>query len=117
MGISPSGSLDPESSDGLFTPHELTILKSVSRSKIWRLLRDALCLEREKLFSRQPSFDNDREIWLREGELRAVNRLLQQGPHLAVYYDRYVRSQDARGETAMTADISRPGTPPDLEDL
>lgn len=91
---------------------EAKLLATVSRSKIWRLMRDALCLERERIYNRRPT--STEELWAREGELRQVQRLLHQGPHLVVLYDRYVHEQAAKGEESL-ATTSRPGEPPDLE--
>lgn len=78
--------------DGTFSDEELALIKSVERSKLWRLIRDALALERERLFQRPPSLDNDRDIWKQRGALDEVNRLLRNGPHLVVFYERHVRA-------------------------
>ena len=90
---------------------EAQIRKSVERSKIWRLIRDALCLERERIYDRRPQ--TTEELWAREGELRQVQRLLRQGPNLVVIYDRYAREQRAKGAIPIEAE-PRPGEPPDL---
>lgn len=90
---------------------EAQLLKTVTRSKIWRLMRDALCLERERIYNRRPTATE--ELWAREGELRQVQRLLHQGPQLVVLYDRYVRSPEAVDGESSDA-IMRPGEPPEV---
>jgi len=103
-------------SSGIYTEQEEAIIRSVSRSKVWRLIRDALCYERECLYNRRAA--TTEELWTREGELRQVQRLLRQGPHLVVLYDRYVREQAEqaeRGESAPDTPAARTvGDPPDL---
>ena len=110
MAISPSDDRD----SGLFSPEEQSIIRTINKSKIWRLMRDALCLERERLFNRTPSLANDREVWIREGALQQVQRLLREGPHLAVYYDRYMRAQAEQG--AGKPQPSSDYSPPSLEE-
>lgn len=108
-----------------FTAHERDIIKTMSRSKTWRLMRDALCLEREKINSRAVDPDARNlayQLGKKEGELAQVNRLLREGPYLAVYYDRYVREQEVArhgGEAEGPVDVPPvfrpPGEPPDME--
>lgn len=107
--------LDVEEGSG-FTPEEEQIIASAKRSKMWRLFRDALCLERERIYARRPT--TTEELWAREGELRQVQRLLHTGPLLLVYYQRYVRSQTERGEAIVKAESSTPppGEPPTVEE-
>lgn len=106
---------DDEEATGLFSKRELEILRTVSRSKVWRLMRDALCLERERLFNLEPATSN--ELWAQRGAIKQVNRLLHQGPHLAVYYDRHVRDQEAKGEQPVASVAARVGEAPDLGDV
>lgn len=108
-----------DADSGLYTDREQAIYRTVSRSKVWRLMRDALCLERERLHARLPDPDApgaDRRLWQREGELTQVQRLLRLGPHLVVAYDRYLRDQEAKGEPAVRDETARPGDPPDVGD-
>lgn len=100
----------------VFTKEEEAIAASVAKSKGWKLLRDALGLERERLYRR--GFDPESRnlpylIGKRDGAIETVNRLLREGPYLAVYYDRYVRERARTGSDASTPpSVPRPGEPP-----
>lgn len=95
----------------MFTPEELALLKTVERSKVWRLIRDSLCLERERLFSQKPESSND--LWRQRGAIEQVNRLLHQAPYLAVYYDRHVRAQK-EDSTIFVGGVPTVGERPDM---
>lgn len=100
---------------GVFSKHERAIIAEIERSPVWQRIRDWLCYEREMLYQRLPEPNApgaDRLLWLREGELRQVQRLLREGPRLGVYYDRYLREQEEKGQTPIQA----PRTPPPGED-
>lgn len=111
--------------DGPFTPAEQSQIEKVRRSLIWRLIQDALCLERERILQRMPNPDApgaDRRLWQREGELAQVRRLLREGPNLVVYYDRHRRDEVEKRQAGESRDEKEThgigGEPPtDLESV
>lgn len=102
----------------LFTKRELEIIAEIQRSPVWQRIQDALCYERELIYRRLPEPNApgaDRLLWMREGELRQVQRLLREGPRLGVYYDRYLREQEEKGEPAVRAPQTQtPGEDPEV---
>lgn len=85
---------------GLLTQEEQDLLRRVERSKVWRLMRDSLCWQRELLFSGnsaipglagQPS--NSEALWANRGAILLVQHLLQEGPKLVIWYTRYMVEQ------------------------
>lgn len=102
----------------LLTPEEEKLIESTKRSRVWRLIRDSLALEREQLTRLEVDAEASNLVFRlgkKEGRLAAVNRLLNLGPLLVVLYQRYVREQARKGEDAVAADApTRPGEPPDL---
>lgn len=104
----------------IYSPDEEKLIAAVKRSRMWKLIRDALVYERERLYCALPDADAlgaDRRLWMRQGEMAVVQRLLHQAPHLVVIYDRYRRDQEAKGETVVKAsEADRPGDAPNLGD-
>ena len=80
------------SEDGLFNAEELRLLASVRRSKVWRLLEEALIKEREDIQTRTPGMDLGSLAYTR-GQQDEVTRLLHEGPMLVVYYQRSMRDE------------------------
>lgn len=86
-------------------------------------MRDALWLWREQRYNREPVDPangtlSTAAVWVQRGYIQALNDLLREGPRLAVYYDRYVREQEASGQEPAHAPEPRnppPGEPPDVE--
>jgi len=81
--------------DGIFNTDELALLNRISRSKLWRLLQDAMVGEREALFSGhstiaglhgQPS--TNEALWQSRGAILLIQYLLQNGPLFVVLYQR-----------------------------
>lgn len=87
--------IDPKD-DGLFSDDEKRLLQSVRRSKMWRLIQEALVVEREGLFSEEPK--STEELWRNRGRLEEVQRLLHQGPLLVVFYQRSMRERELERE-------------------
>ena len=113
MAISPSA--DPE--HGLFSLEEQATLKAVERSKIWRLVRDALMFDREQLLSSQPA--TSEALWLRWGEITRLSRLLREGPQFVIFYR---RAMEAKARAKTEEDATEPGIPgtaepPNFDDL
>jgi len=103
---------------GLFTESEQQIIRTIARSKVWRLVRDFLGMERERLMRARVDPASPNVVYalgLKEGGLDQLNRLLREGPRLGVYYERYVRQHDTTSGGSEGTVPRRPGDPPDLE--
>lgn len=97
--MSPSADrLAPE--DGLLTQEEQDLLRRVERSKVWRLQRDAMCLEREELFNGTSSIQGlsgqpttNEALWMNRGAILLLQHYLREGPRFVVWYQRHVAEQ------------------------
>lgn len=95
MDTSPSGS------EGLLSQEEQALLQRVSRSKVWRLIMDALVAEREALFSGHSTLPGltgqpatNESLWKVQGAILLVQYLLQNGPAFVVWYQRFKEAQE-----------------------
>ena len=97
-----------------FTPEEEALHKRIQRHPIWRAIQDALCMERERLFSEPVTGPDQRaEIW---GAIQAINRVLHTGPMLVVQSKRSMRSQEtATPQPSEPAGAPAPLTGPSFE--
>lgn len=93
--------IDPDA--GLLTPDEEELLRRVERSKVWRLIRDALCMEREQLFGGNSTIsglsghpNRNEALWTSRGAILLIQHLLQEGPRLVIWYQRYMAEQAER---------------------
>lgn len=87
--------------DGILTPEEIQLLKRVSRSKVWRLITDALCLEREQLFAGNSSISGlsghpttTEQLWQNRGAILLIQHLLQVGPQFVIWYQRHMEAKE-----------------------
>lgn len=98
----------------LLSPDEETLLRSITRSKVWRLIQDALIKAREDLFagtstvhglSGQPT--TNEALWANRGATLLVQHLLQEGPLFVIWSK---RSMDAQAEekAARKATVGMP---------
>ena len=90
--------LGPE--DGLLTQDEEALVGRIERSKVWRLLRDSLCLDREELFSGNSGVpgltgqpETNQAMWMQRGAILYIQHLLQGGPRLVVWYERHMADE------------------------
>lgn len=86
--------------DGLLTPDEQELLRRIERSRVWRLIRDSLCLLREELFAGTSSVsglvgqpETNQALWQHRGAILLIQHLLQEGPRCVVWYERYMAEQ------------------------
>jgi hypothetical protein len=88
MAITPSD-------NAIFNADELNLLNRIGKSKLWRLMQDALVGAREDLFSGtsqiyglhgQPS--TNEALWQNRGATLLIQYLLQNGPLFVVLYQR-----------------------------
>lgn len=80
-------------SDDIMSDEEAQrLLRSVQRSKVWRLVQEALIKERENIRLRTPGMDLGSLAYAR-GQEDEVTRLLHEGPMLVVYYQRSMRAE------------------------
>lgn len=84
----------------ILSPDEIVLLKRVEKSRMWRLLRDMLCLERERLFAGEsdlPGLSDQPEtveaLWRSRGAILLIQALLKEGPRLVVWYTRHMAEQ------------------------
>jgi hypothetical protein len=84
----------------ILTQDEEVLLLRVSRSKVWRLIRDALCLEREELFAGNSSISGlsghpstPEALWQNRGAILLIQHLLREGPRCVIWYNRYVAAK------------------------
>ena len=86
--------------DGLIPPDDEELLRRVERSQVWRLIRDALCMERERLFagnstisglSGQPS--TNETLWMNRGAILLIQHLLHGAPWFVVQYKHHMAEQ------------------------
>lgn len=90
----------PSDSDGLLTPDEQTLLRSVARSRVWKLVQDALFKAREDLFagmSSIPGLDGEpttpEALFKNRGAILLVQHLLREGPLFVIWYTRQMEQQ------------------------
>lgn len=77
---------------GLLSPDEEALLKRVERSQLWRLIKDALCFEREQRFSAEPA--TDQALWKNWGAIEMIQYLLQNSGMFVIRYRRYMDAQE-----------------------
>lgn len=116
--------LGPE--DGLLTQDEEALVTRIERSRIWRLLRDTLCWEREALFSGTSNVqgllgqpDTNQALWSNRGAILLIQHLLQEGPRLVVWYERYMaeqREQKAREKGTVKKTEREYSSHPELQE-
>lgn len=103
------------SDDAIFNDEELRLLASVRRSKVWRLMQEALIKEREDVQTRTPGMDLGSLAYAR-GQLDEVTRLLHEGPMLVVYYQRSMRAEQQAKNAPSQQDEPLYGGPFDAEE-
>lgn len=93
--------LDPDA--GLLSPDEEELLRRVERSRVWKLIRDALCLEREQLFGGNSTISGlsghpatTEALWTSRGAILLIQHLLQEGPRLVIWWQRFMVEQAER---------------------
>src|SRR6516165_11683112 len=82
----------PADGDGLLTQDEQAIMRRVERSRVWRLLRDAMGWEREELLRQEPQ--DDRQLWKTWGKIELLGRLLQDSPRNVIWYTRFMKQRE-----------------------
>ncbi len=87
--------------DGLLSDEEIQLLRRVARSKVWRLIADSLCLEREQLFNGNSSVSGlsgqpgtTEQLWMNRGAILVIQHLLQTGPQLVIWYRRHMDAME-----------------------
>lgn len=93
----------PSEDAPLYTAEELAEVEKVRKSRLWRLITDALCYRREQLFSATAATSND--LWKQKGAIEEIQALLQRGPLLVVEYQRYMKAN--QGDTSPPNPIDR----------
>src|SRR5882724_3849036 len=86
--------------EAIFTQEEIALVKSLERSRPWRLIRDALCLERENRFKTLAEGAEPFLIAKQTGAIELIQWLLQEGPRFVVWYRRYMDAQEDAGVKA-----------------
>lgn len=94
MATSPSGNGHDAAEAALFSDEEAALVRSVERSRVWKLLRDALCYEREKRFQELGESNETSLVLKKAGAIELIQWLLQEGPRFVVWYRRYMDAQE-----------------------
>ncbi len=98
------------SGEGLLSQEEEQLLARIERSRVWKLIRDALCLERERLFSGcshvsglegQPK--TNEALWMNRGATMMAQWLLQESPKFVIWYRRFMAEKAEKRATSEKA--------------
>lgn len=106
--------MSPSVDQPVLKDEEIALLKRVQRSKVWRLITDALCLEREELFSGNSSISGlgghagtTEQLWKAQGAILLIQHLLQEGPQLVIWYQRHMEAlETAKAERRVGKDAT-----------
>jgi len=102
MGISRSEPPDFVEPDGGYTPDEQDLMRRVARSKVWRIVRDAMALERERVLAATPT--TQIEIAMSWGAVAMLQHLLQAGPRFVVHYQRDMQAREEAKAASTRSD-------------